>query len=149
MQVDKKTNCLSGVGLVSLSLNNMETFSKERIRSDKPLGDSEVIAVREYRIEGTSPPESVLVRLGAPKRREHPDGGFECGAEIRESGRIWVRRLIGTDEFEALQLALRLIEVDLDHIDGQLMAQQSFLSWNDRQRRHTSVPSQSHSSRIH
>lgn len=26
----------------------MENFSKERIRSDKPLDDSEVIAVREY-----------------------------------------------------------------------------------------------------
>ena len=67
-----------------------------KLRRDKPLSDDEVIATRAYNLANDPDHEVVLVRLGRPRRRES-DGLFECGAEINESGRIWVRRLLGAD----------------------------------------------------
>jgi hypothetical protein len=96
-------------------------------RRDQKLDDDEVIAARRYRITGTSPPEFVTIRIGLPKPRAS-DGRYECGAEIREGGRVWVRLLNGIDAFEALQLALMLIGTDLNHINQQL---NGLLSWRD------------------
>ncbi len=106
-------------------------MSTDKARSpcrDAPLHDSEVIAVREYVIAGTTPHDLVLVHREKPTVRDS-DGKYECGSEISEGGRIRVRRVLGNDEFDALQVALALIEND------QLFPQQSYLVWDGGTRR--------------
>lgn len=117
----------------------MSTNKTRDGRRDTPLADNEVIAVREYAIKGTLPLELVLIRLGKPTVRAS-DGKHECGTEIVEGGRVWVRRVIGEDAFEALQLALRLIETDLNHINDQLFPQNSYLAWDNGNRRDLVLP---------
>jgi hypothetical protein len=117
----------------------MSTDNSKSPRQDTPLEDSEVIAVREYFVEGTSPPDLVVVRLGKPRLRDF-DGKYECGTEISEGGRVWVRRMVGDDAFEALQLALRLVGTDLNHINDQLFSQASCPLWSNGDRRDLVLP---------
>ncbi len=53
---------------------------------------------------------------------------------------MWVRRMVGDDEFEALQAALVLIETDLNHINDQLFPQESCLVWDKGNRRDLVLP---------
>lgn len=75
-----------------------------------PLNDSDVIASREYRRAGSE--EVIHVRLAAPKKRAS-DGRYECRAEISHNEELWVWPMVGADAFEALLLALSIIETDL------------------------------------
>lgn len=105
-------------------------------RRDNKLEDNEVIASRTYEVADSSPPDYVTIRLGRPKLRNE-DGRYECGAEICEYGRVWVRYLNGADEFEALQLALILIGTDLKHINDQLSGR---LRWLKEKREDLAFP---------
>lgn len=81
------------------------------------LRSRDVIAERTY-----STPEgdfTVRVRIGRP-RRIVGTAMYSCIAELREPGRVWSRALVGADAFEALQVALVTLGVDLQHISELL-----------------------------
>jgi hypothetical protein len=89
----------------------------------EPLHDADVIATREYVVEGADPPETVRVRLAMP--RPTSDGRFECGAEVANRGEVWVWPMNGVDALQAMILAISMIETDLQliarHRSGRLL----------------------------
>jgi hypothetical protein len=110
--------------------------TKPAPRRDPALKSDEVIACRRYVVIGSDPAEVITVKIGKPRlRKSH--GRYECGAEISESGRRWVRYVNGADADEALQLALVLIGTDMSHISGQL---KGALSWLEGTRHDLAVP---------
>jgi hypothetical protein len=114
----------------------MQNKQDSSLRRDPKLDDDEIVASRRYWITGTAPAEWVTVRIGLPRQRVS-DGRYECGAEISEGGRIWVRYLNGVDAFEALYLALIIIGTDLKHLDHQLNGK---LYWSDGKRTDLAFP---------
>jgi len=108
-----------------------------RPRRDPEIDESEVIASRQYAIDGFDPVQFVTAKIGKPALRD-ADGRYECAAEIRESGRIWVRRLVGDDALEALQVALALVSAEVNHLSQQPNIR---LSWLEGRRRDLGLPS--------
>ena len=80
----------------------------------------EVIATRELTIaEDNSPSASVAVSLGKPQRL--PDSqDYYCPYQIAAAGTQKVRYMCGVDAFQALQLALRTIAVELEVLNKDL-----------------------------
>jgi hypothetical protein len=74
----------------------------------------EVIAMRELTIaEDNTPSAAIAVLLGKPQQL--PDSpGYCCPYQIKGVGAQKVRQICGVDAFQALQLALRTIAVELE-----------------------------------
>src|SRR5215469_5456062 len=74
-----------------------------------------VVAERRYILSTEAGfPKEVIVRLGAPQQSAEP-GGFFCPFEIVGLGDGKVKRGFGTDAFQAVQLTLKMIGVDLHY----------------------------------
>ena len=73
-----------------------------------PVND--VIASRKLGIEGSN--NKVVVEIRRPKRR---DMNFACPYRITYGARVINREICGVDEFQALQLALRTLAVELHY----------------------------------
>ncbi len=74
----------------------------------------QVMAQRRYTLlTKLGPPEEVIVRLGIPQESE--DGAFFCPFEIVGFGAMRIRCAWGVDAFQALQLTLKMIGVNLHH----------------------------------
>jgi hypothetical protein len=80
----------------------------------------EVIATRELTIaEDNSPSAEVVVLLGKPQKL--PDfADYYCPYQIKGAGTQKVRSIWGVDAFQALQLALRTIAVELEVLNKDL-----------------------------
>jgi len=86
--------------------------------SDQRLPASDIVAQREYFVKDATPPMVITARIGMPRKRA--DGRYECGAELQEPAMTTLRYMNGVDAFEAIQLALVVLGVDLKHINEQL-----------------------------
>jgi hypothetical protein len=75
-----------------------------------PLHPSDVIASRELHVVGSD--EKVLVEIGKPRRR---DVDAQCSYRIHYRGQVFGIDVSGIDTFQALQLALRTLPVELRH----------------------------------
>jgi hypothetical protein len=75
----------------------------------------EVMATREYFGKGASSNRKIIVRIGFPRQRSD-DERFECVAEIDDGEEVSSKAMNGADAFEALQLALALIGVELKYL---------------------------------
>ena len=80
----------------------------------------EVIATRELTVvENNSPSAAVAVLLGKPERL--PDSlDYYCPYQIAGAGTQKVMYMCGVDAFQALQLALRTIAVELEVLNKDL-----------------------------
>jgi hypothetical protein len=79
------------------------------------LEASEILAEREYIVEGSAPLQKVVVRIGTPKRRPS-DGRYECIMEVDEGTAVSVKPMNGVDAFESLFLAIMVIGIELSSI---------------------------------
>jgi hypothetical protein len=75
-----------------------------------PLSPSDVIASRELNVVGSE--EKVLVEIGRPKKR---DMDAQCSYRIRYREHVFGIDVSGIDEFQALQLAMKTLPVELRH----------------------------------
>ena len=94
------------------------------------LNESDVLAAREYTLQSQidcSP--RIVVRIGYPTKGD--DGYYICVAEIIHGNVVSTKPMSGVDAFEALQLALSIIEIELEDIRNQSQGQ---LSWNGGER---------------
>jgi hypothetical protein len=74
------------------------------------IGD--VIAERTLYVRGT--PQRIVVRLGRPAPfPEGPDAGYMAPIEIEGIGQPGVRHASGADAFQSIELAFRMIGVEL------------------------------------
>jgi hypothetical protein len=101
------------------------------------LAEHEVLAEREYHLESPDGPRKILVQVGFPKRCAD-NGRYECVAVLL-AGEISFRRpMNGVDAVEALQLALKILSVELSFIAEQLEGR---LSWAEGTRHETGFDS--------
>lgn len=102
------------------------------ISKDTPrLPQDEIIASREYLLGE----DRIDIRIGKPRLR--PDGRFECVAELDEGDVVSSKPMNGVDAFEALQLALMLIGIELSFIKSD---SGKSLTWAGGSRRDLGVP---------
>ena len=81
-------------------------------RLSKPFND--VIARRELGVKDS--PETIVVELGRPYAHGNE---FACPFRIAFQSEIISREIFGIDAFQALQLALKILSVEL-HYDDRL-----------------------------
>ena len=99
------------------------------------LKDGEIMASREYAVDGSQPPRRVMVRIGFPKQRF--DGRYECVAEIDDGESVNVKPMNGVDAFEALFVAIMLIGTELAFTSEMLGRP---LTWMEKGRRDLAFP---------
>lgn len=87
-------------------------------KSDKRIPKRQVIATRNYVIEGTEPLQRITVSIARP-RQIRAGEDFICPTEMVGWGATRVRQIRGKDAFEALQLAFIIIGVELKYLDEQ------------------------------
>ena len=75
-----------------------------------PLPPNEVIASRELHIVGSD--EKVLVEIGKPRQR---DVDAQCPYRIHYRGRVFGIDMSGIDGFQALQLTMKTLPIELWH----------------------------------
>jgi hypothetical protein len=75
-----------------------------------PLSPSEIIASRELHVVGSE--EKVFVEIGRPRKR---DVDAQCPYRIRYRDHIFGMDISGIDEFQALQLAMKILPIELRH----------------------------------
>jgi hypothetical protein len=80
----------------------------------EPLQYGEVLLSREYTITRDEEQHRVQVRLAIPQKQS--DGRYECGAELTHNGLVWVWPMNGADALQALILALKMIDLELELI---------------------------------
>jgi Domain of unknown function (DUF6968) len=80
----------------------------------------ELIAVRTLDlVRDQGPPSDVVVSLGKPQQMPgHPD--YFCPYQIRGAGSEKVKHSCGVDSFQALQLALSTLGVELEVLNKEL-----------------------------
>ena len=79
--------------------------------TDRPLTD--VVARRELGIRDSD--QKVIVELARPYAR--PTGEFGCPYRIEYGQTVIQREIFGEDSFQALQLTLKMISVDLHYAE--------------------------------
>src|SRR5437870_1198054 len=104
--------------------------------SQKKLVRQQVMATRVYRLEGSTPPRYITVRLGFP-RKIRGQKLYEVPVELVGLGRRSLRFPNGADAFVALQLALISLGTDLKYMSGQVNCS---LTWNDGNRTDIGFP---------
>ena len=71
----------------------------------------------------------VIVRLARPEK--DPDGNdFRCAYQVVTPGKQKIRYIYGVDEFQALQLAIVIIEAELDRVGQEHGWNLKFLGGN-------------------
>lgn len=85
----------------------------------------EVIATRLLELAG-DPVAEVLVKIGKPERSEHND--FCCRVQVTGLGDERVHGIFGVDSVQALELAMRFLGSELQHLNTQYKGQ---LRWGD------------------
>jgi hypothetical protein len=76
-----------------------------------PLSQDEVIASRELHVVGSE--DKVLVEIGKPRKA---DVDAQCPYRIHYRDHIFGMDIFGIDEFQALQLAMKHLPIDLRHL---------------------------------
>ena len=77
-----------------------------------------VIATREFSARRAGKAVRVIVRIGKPYPRS--TGEWDCPFEVRGLGRTRVRKCLGVDAFQALQLVPQAVRVELQKAKGQV-----------------------------
>jgi hypothetical protein len=93
------------------------------------------MAEREYVFEGSDPPAKMTVRVAFPQRRS--DDRYECLTEIDSGENTEAKPINGVDAFEAIQLALIYIGVNLWSFRGR---GEDVLTWLEGKRRDLAFP---------
>jgi hypothetical protein len=91
-------------------------------KSNRRIDSSQVMAEREYvcarvRLDGSDPTARITVRIAFPQQRS--DGRYECLTEIDSGENTEAKPINGVDAFEAIQLALIYIGVNLWSFSGR------------------------------
>jgi hypothetical protein len=108
------------------------TVVKDKVR----LQTDEVMAFREYVVEGSTPPRKIAVRLGFPRQRS-TDGRYECVTEIDDGESVNVKPINGVDSFEALLAAIMVLGAELGSIQEN---SQGKLTWLNNTKRDLAFP---------
>ena len=89
--------------------------------ADRPLTD--VIARRELDVRDST--QKVIVELARPYQR--PTSEFACPFRIEYGQTVIQHEIFGEDAFQALQLALKLVSVQLHYDEGLPLGQMYWL----------------------
>jgi hypothetical protein len=93
------------------------------------------MAEREYVFEGSDPTAKITARIAFP--RQLSDGRYECLTEIDSGENTEAKPINGVDAFEAIQLALSYIGVNLWSFSGR---GEDVLAWLEGKRRDLAFP---------
>lgn len=98
---------------------------------------SELLAERKYLLASGGRSEETVVQMSAPRQRAE-DGRWICRAAVIEESGASVKPMNGVDAFEAIQLVLELIGVELRFIAE---TKQGILTWLDGRQTGVCTPS--------
>ena len=104
-------------------------------RRDPAIKTDEIMAERRYAVESRGAKKNVMIKIGFPAKRGNDY--FECQAEIGDEVNRIVRPMRGRDAFEAIFLAISMIEVELNLLTD---VSQDKVSWLNGQEIGLQVP---------
>lgn len=102
-----------------------------------PITPEELLAERRYRLECQGRTTEILVQVAIPRMRQE-DGRWICRAVVVEGESVSSKPMNGADAFEALQLALNVVGVELWSIVDE---SKGTISWLDGQMTGLGMPS--------
>ncbi|WP_017852076.1 DUF6968 family protein [Leptospira interrogans serovar Szwajizak] len=74
-----------------------------------------VIAERELFFQSKSKKQKIIVKIGKPKYLQKPDDCWYCPIQITGIESKKIRAAYGEDSIQSLQLAIKMIIIDLSH----------------------------------
>ncbi|ASV09867.1 DUF6968 family protein [Leptospira interrogans] len=91
-----------------------------------------VIVERELFFQSKNKKQKIIVKIGKPKYLQKPDDCWYCPIQITGIGSQKIRAVYGVDSMQSLQLAIKMIIIDLSHFQKTQLGK---LTWLGQERK--------------